>query len=447
MSRSDDAIARLFAEANPMQGHPARRPSTPDITDISRRATDVTDLDIDPAPRMRSMRHGFKWAAAAALVVAVVAVLAVNIRPPSDAAATTTTVTTTAPIEIPVDDAEALADAFLAAVSAHDAEATQRFLDPAVTELVGQPVEDWDLWLSWMAATDLTFEVTTCAEVAGSEVTCGVEWTDRLARAAGLTLQPGEYRVRLQDGLVTGLEQSLDLSLYSPAAFEEFFFWLAETYGDSTLDMWSISSTGQAGWCGATVCPVMSTESIELFRSRLDVYTASDTPPQSTIRRYMAARAAGDADAAAALIDPTAELDDVWISSPSDIAGLFAHFEAMGWQWETLDCDNHYLLGPVELTCRYRLQIDLPAVEARNLGMGSIAFRAADDRLTRVATGIDLRNVELALEPWLTWLQENHPNESTEMYDIIDGLHVPRLDDTALALFQRLADEYRAANG
>ncbi|MGF1666064.1 MAG: hypothetical protein ACFCVC_07290, partial [Acidimicrobiia bacterium] len=338
-------------------------------------------------------------------------------------------------------------DAFLAAVSAHDAEATGRLLDPATTELVGQPVEDWDLWLSWLAATDLTFEITTCAEAAPSEVTCGVEWTDHLARAADLTPQPGFYHVTFQGGLVTGLEQRLDLSLYSPAAFEEFFLWLAETYGDSTLDMWSISSTGQPGWCGATICPVMSTESIELFRSRLDVYTASDTPPLSTIRRYMAARTAGDSEEVAELLDPEAEIDDVWISAQSGVAGLFAHFEAMGWQWETLDCGNHYLLGPVELTCQYRLRIDLPGVEAPNLGRGSIAFRAADDRLTRVATGIDLGNVELALQPWFTWLEENHPNESAQMYDIVDGLHVPRFDDTALGLFRTLADEYRVASG
>lgn len=446
MSRPDDAIARLFAEANPVQGQSPLRPSPPDIADISRRAATVTDLDIEPKPPRRSVRHGMVWAAAAVIVI-VVAVLAVSMRPPSDVAATTTTVTTTTPIEVPEADPEALADAFLAAVSAHDAEATERLLDPAATELVGQPAEDWDLWLSWLAATELTFEITTCAEVAPAEVTCEVEWADRLARAADLSPQPGYYDVTFQDGLVTGLEQSLDLSLYSPAAFEKFFFWLAETYGDSTLDMWSISSTGQPGWCGATVCPVMSTESTELFRTRLDVYTASDTPPPSTIRRYMAARAAGDADAAAALIDPTAEVDDVWISSPSDVAGLFAHFEAMGWEWVDRGCGDHYLKGPVELRCWYRLTIDLPGVDVPNAGEGQILFRAADDRLTRVATGIDHRGLELALQPWFTWLEANHPDESAQMYDIVEGLHVPRFDETALGLFRTLADEYRAANG
>lgn len=173
---------------------------------------------------------------------------------------------------------------------------------------------------------------------------------------------------------------------------------------------------------------------------------APPTTPGTTgtaVETYIEARSGTDAAPVLGLLTRAARVDDMWGFGVEELPGLLRFFQATDWQWIVEGCSMPSTFSPVMLECAYRTENAWTAAGLDNIGTAragwaKMIFIMSDDQelIARVDNWYDVGDLEGVLEPWFEWLQSNHPGDLEVMYEMVDGLHVPRLTDRALALFR-----------
>jgi hypothetical protein len=309
--RTEDDIARLFADANPIPNH-GRAGDAGHLPADGTRSDVMLDLEEPTQPATRPERRQRRWLPAAAAVAALVAgaVVAawVDVRTPDDDPNTTRPPLTT-PDTLPPNRV-AVVEEFVAALSAYDVAAANRMLAPGTVPTLVPGVDgsrdgtvSLDDQLAWLAAVGSTSEIESCREHGETGAYCTVRHRDRLGDLVPIEM-PGTMLYGFEDGLIDELVVTTEFGVYRSEALSPFHEWLVEHHPDDVARLWT-----EAGSDG--VLPVVTRDAAELMDARLTEY----------IEAHTAARAAAAADVTLAQAEPFVE----WVAAtyPEDLRAMW----------------------------------------------------------------------------------------------------------------------------
>jgi hypothetical protein len=255
--RTEDDIARLFADANPIPNHGRVdnrwRPAT-DIASIrnSDTGSDVMiGLEEPTEPDTGQGRDRRGWLLAAA-VVALVVSTAVAVIDWDDRGSDTTATPITTPDTLPPTRLAVVED-FVDALSAYDVEAVSRTLTPgAVPAIVPglyvsvDGTASLDDQLAWLEAFDWTSEIESCREEGDTGAYCTARQRNRLSDLVPLEMS-STMLFGFRDGLIDQVVVSTDLDEYGREAYRPFIQWVEDHHPDDVDRLWA--DVGSAPSC------------------------------------------------------------------------------------------------------------------------------------------------------------------------------------------------------
>lgn len=431
--RTDDDIARLFADANPIPvGRSADRSTAP------RRTSVMVDLADQRGPD-EPTRPTRPWAAiAAAVTIGVLAagltfvVLDDGSSAPADEGGRPTTITTPDTLAPPAGAVTSgpvidLVDAF----NTRDAEGMRRALGDTASSPTRTGVEEIIGEFAWYDAFDWRWTDLSCVTSTTDTVRCDVTVRNRLTDYSGVT-RSAQLLGSLDGDRITVLAITEDFDEYSQVAFEPFREYVFATNPDDFVRMWdedgSLDPDARA----------------ELFDSYLDRYTVDDQPPTPAHRVFLGAHASGTADRTS-LTDafaPGAEIDGAWADEPDGYVDGVETLAALGFDWGTPEyCRIPEPATTFLLSCFVRPASDLDAAGLL-LGGQTLSFVMSADGIETFGAGSIAASIDERLSPFLDWIVERHPQDADVLLVISDDERALSFAPEGADRLAELVDEY-----
>jgi hypothetical protein len=169
--------------------------------------------------------------------------------------------------------------------------------------------------------------------------------------------------------------------------------------------------------------------------------------PVDVAVRYMEARNTFDASAAEALIADDAQLFDQPRMELSELELAFEYLRIYEIQLEPFECENR--AGSTLVTCAYQMDTRLSRIVGHPPVAGRIQFLAENGLITYLVHDFNYSDYAPdVFEPYIDWLNEEHPGIKDQLFIEVDGVHTPILTRESLDLAGRYLDEYdRFLNG
>ena len=433
---TEDEVMRLLERADP-----ARRVVAAPAVDaagylaaLRTGSSNVTIIETETTPIPPSHRR--RWpiiVAAAAAVLAIIVggvVLATRDDDSSDLN----------PADAPTSDPDAIevAMGFFDAFGDFDADRALSYLAPeAFDEANGNAVsatpEEFRNMLAVYEAFRHRQTITGCEQTgvspAGTTVRCTFDRHELGSDAVGLGPYTDNYwEVTIRDGKVTSeSSEGWNLSESSPERWGRFSRWVSATHPDDVPVLYPN---------GVDSAYANTDEAAVLLKQRVDEFVAGELTQLETAGAFMDAWTAGDGEAAAELM----AADGTWEAvAAGDLPALLDWLRIVGADYRSDGCGLRPAMADV--TCPYSVENEL----TRFLGVGPIAnyfvVEVADGLISEVN---DVPNEQFD-QMWSTfadWVSENHPDDVERMF-VADST-TPRLDGTAIGLWDRYVDEFTA---
>jgi hypothetical protein len=162
---------------------------------------------------------------------------------------------------------------------------------------------------------------------------------------------------------------------------------------------------------------------------------------------YMEARNSFDTEAAASLLTEDAFLWDVPRMERAELDLGFEALRVYGWQLAPFDCNN--TPGTTLVTCNYLMNNRLTQIVGRPLVEGRMQFLVVDGRIASLVHDLSFEDYGANVhEPYIAWLDEQHPGATDQLFIVKDGVLTPILTAESLALAADYLDRYdRFLNG
>lgn len=162
---------------------------------------------------------------------------------------------------------------------------------------------------------------------------------------------------------------------------------------------------------------------------------------------YMEARNNFDASAAEALIADDAQLVDQPQMERSELELAFESLRIYGMQFEPFECEHRG--GSTLVTCAYQMDTRLSHIVGHPPVAGRIQFLVEDELITYLVHDFNYSDYAPdVFEPYIDWLDQEHPGVREQLFIEADGVKTPILTPHSLDLADRYLDEYdRFLNG
>jgi hypothetical protein len=169
--------------------------------------------------------------------------------------------------------------------------------------------------------------------------------------------------------------------------------------------------------------------------------------PVEVVNRYMEARNAYDPERARALMTDDAVLLDVHRMSRQELELGFESLRVYGMQFEPYDCANR--AGSILVTCTYEMDSRLSEIVGFPPVEGRIRFLVENGRITSLVHDFNFEDyAPNVFEPYIEWLEEEHPGAREQLFIVDDGVNTPILTEESLDLADSYLDDYdRFRNG
>ncbi len=179
-------------------------------------------------------------------------------------------------------------------------------------------------------------------------------------------------------------------------------------------------------------------------RNVLDALWPSST---DVVNQYMEARNAYDSERALALMSEDAFLLDVHRMTREELDLGFESLRVYGMQFVTFDCVNR--AGTTLVRCSYQMDSRLSEIVGFPPVDGRIEFLVEKGHITSLVHDFNFADyAPTVFEPYIEWLEAEHPGAREQLFVVDDGVVTPILTDSSLALAERYLDEYdRFING
>jgi hypothetical protein len=288
---------------------------------------------------------------------------------------------------------------------------------------------------AWLHAFAVTWHDPRCGAPSDRFVRCDFALGNRLAEAQTGETSSGSATFRVVDGAIEMTTAPFP-ALGAVTSLDAFIYWVNATNPETARRIWV---DGDAGL-------IVTEESARLLDEQLTAFLESG-----------AVSLEEDETVAGALVDAleardAGELDDAVTSDVTELVGwdrtdwpeMVAWMEANQDQWRLngchpVDVDVHGCEIDVTdaLTTAARVERPLFAV-----------VEVSGDRISAITISDQSDDyAELALQPFLDWLQANHPDEFDEVWSNADGELVPQPTARAAELHARHVAEYQASEG
>lgn len=183
------------------------------------------------------------------------------------------------------------------------------------------------------------------------------------------------------------------------------------------------------------------------WTGRQSVLDRIRSSPVDIATRYMEARNSLDFASANELLADDASLHEV---PRMDRAELELGFEALrvyGWNLSPFQCEN--TPGTTLVTCDYLLDTRLSQIAGFPQVAGRIQFLVEEGRITSLVHDFNFNDYAPNVhEPYIDWLDQEHPGIVDQLFVVIEGVLTPILSKESLALADSYLDEYdRFLNG
>jgi hypothetical protein len=159
---------------------------------------------------------------------------------------------------------------------------------------------------------------------------------------------------------------------------------------------------------------------------------ATEVEALAVAEAFMQAWVAGDGEALVDMFAADGTFEG-WMVGPDQMPALHDFFRAVGWTFTNAGCRR---AGQIQ--CDYAMQDDLLTALGRGPATGTLIVEITDGKISRL---VDQLNFDTYVPTWDTffdWLRRNHPDDIAVMF-YPDNFN-PRLDPTAIALWERFTD-------
>ena len=169
--------------------------------------------------------------------------------------------------------------------------------------------------------------------------------------------------------------------------------------------------------------------------------------PTDVAEQYMEARNAYDSERASALMSDDAFVLDVHRMSREELDLGFESLRVYGMQYTPFDCTNR--AGSTLVRCTYQMDSRLSEIVGYPPVEGRIEFLVEDGRITSLVHDFNFADyAPTVFDPYIEWLEEQHPGAREQLFVVDDGVVTPILTEASLALAASYLDEYeRFING
>jgi hypothetical protein len=163
--------------------------------------------------------------------------------------------------------------------------------------------------------------------------------------------------------------------------------------------------------------------------------------PVEVVNRYMEARNAYDSVQAGALITEDAFLLDVHRMTRPELELGFESLRVYGMQFDPFDCENR--AGSTLVRCTYQMNSRLSEIVGFPPVEGRIQFLVENGRITSLVHDFNFADyAPTVFEPYIQWLEEEHPGAKEQLFVVDDGVITPILTEASLDLAESYLDQY-----
>ena len=359
----------------------------------------------------------------------------------SIAVSETTAVTTTSTSSGPAGaSAVEVANGFVAAHAAHDADAVIGYL--ADDFVGGQALGDFGrypeeirVWLSLNAAQRGENTLQPCVEVDSSadgvEVRCPFDahafGSDELGFGP-YTGQTWIITVR-DDKIVAARTEWNNIEHMTQEVVEPFGQWVQANHPDDFAVMYID---------GNPLDFRLSEAAVRLWEQHLGEYVAEQKDELDTAEAFMAAWVDGDGDDVAELLGADGTWEDF---TAETLGGVHDWNRAVGAAYQTEECVQRPVLQ--QIGCSYTLENDLSRFIGADPEAESFAFDIAAGEIASVRDTYDARE-DGAWETFHQWIAEHHPGDVERMYTA--DSRFAKWDATSIGLWERHLHDFIASS-
>ena len=355
----------------------------------------------------------------------------------SDTSSTTTTSTSIDPAGV---SAVEVADGFVAAHAAHDADAVigylaRDFVGGEALGDFGRYPEEIRLWLSLSAAQRGQNTLQPCVEVGSSadgvEVRCPFDAHGFGSEELGFGPYTGQtWIITVRDGeIVAARTEWNNIEHMIQEVVEPFGQWVQANHPDDFAVMYIDGNPTDFR---------LSERSVEAWELRLGEYIAEQTDELDIAESFMTAWVEGDSDDVAALL----ATDGTWEGFEAEtLGGVHDWHRAVGASYQTEECVQRPVLQQVG--CSYTLENDLSRFIGADPEAESFAFDIVAGEIASVRDTYDAREDD-AWEAFHQWIADHHPGDVERMYTA--DSRFARWDATSIELWERHLAEFVASS-
>jgi hypothetical protein len=169
--------------------------------------------------------------------------------------------------------------------------------------------------------------------------------------------------------------------------------------------------------------------------------------PVEVATQYLEARNTYDSERASALMTDDAFLLDVHRMSRQELELGFESLRVYGMRFASFECVNRP--GSTVVTCTYEMDSRLSEIVGFPPVEGRIQFLVENGRITSLVHDFNFDDyAPNVFEPYIEWLEEEHPGAKEQLFVVDEGVITPILTEESLGLADSYLDEYdRFRNG
>lgn len=166
--------------------------------------------------------------------------------------------------------------------------------------------------------------------------------------------------------------------------------------------------------------------------------------PVEIAESYMEARNAWDASAARSLLADDVVMNDVpMIENLEELEPGFEALRVYEFQFSSVECAELVAGPPASVRCDYMMDTNLQQIVGYPPVPGSFTFGISDGRIASLTHNFNFGEFgENAYDPFLTWLDSEHPGAFDQIYRMEGSTSTPRLTPEALDLARTYVAEY-----
>ena len=164
--------------------------------------------------------------------------------------------------------------------------------------------------------------------------------------------------------------------------------------------------------------------------------------PVDVARSFIEARDAWDAETTVGLFAPAATVSDLEVGSVGDYAAQYEWYRAVEWRWEAGECVETPRGLTSEVSCAYTHHNAWMDATGAEPGSGSFEFLISQSKITELSISF---TTFPAWDQFRAWVDANHPEDLSVMYESGGGFQPPRYTPESMALWEQYTSEFVAS--